>query len=699
MVGREPHESAFRSPTVVASFVGIVLLLNARMLLSQGVPVHGDLTYPWRIENYIDNYRYLFASGGSISNLESIDRIFLLVPALLARLLGQETGLVHKFFFLCLPLLSLFSMSALLRFVLDRVNPMYVKPAVLIPASLLYAFSPWVLEQVQAYLFWLAYALTPLLILLTFQLVERPALDRAVGLALVLFFLASTPQYFVYSLIIVAVVGVAEFIHQVKTKGSLREVISGLARPAIVLVMASLLFNFYWLYPASRIALAGGAVRPGYEVDRATTSMFSAKSTPLNVVRGYDQWVYWYQHDPSLNFVLSRPYSLLTLFPVVVAVAGVVSKEGRRSRHFLILAGLAAGFGVVSLGTHTPILNWLVFDAPLVRSVGWIFRVPGKLSYMLWPFYCVGFALILGRVVTRRRTPERVGALLVAGLGLGMLLLPKTVAYFYNYYVPVPQPPEYVRLDSFLENVPGSYRILYLAPYDGSFGKNRLEFETSFTWNPTRLAAATPVISSPRPSIGYYHLTYRDWQTSLYPLIYPTLPRNIGARYLSTAGVRFLVYHNDIVGGEARGRADLLRLNETDLELVASFGFIHVFENPYVLPVITAGNGLAASGLRVRMRDPATYEVDLADAPDADYLSMGQPYDPLWVLRVGDALVTPRPLGPLAMRFDLPQSSAREGTIEYLPQRYYRQGLMVSIVGLGMVSLTPLLARFDRRRR
>jgi hypothetical protein len=377
----------------------------------------------------------------------------------------------------------------------------------------------------------------------------------------------------------------------------------------------------------------------------------------------------------------------------------VISREGRRSRHLLILGGLAAGFGLVALGTHTPILNWLVFDAPLIRSVGWIFRVPGKLSYMVWPFYCLGFALILGRVLAHARLAERVGVLITVGVVLSILVLPMTVAYFYHYYVPIPQPPEYAQLDRFISSQPSGYRVLYLAPYDGSFGKHRLEFETSFTWNPTRMAAATPVISSAQPSIGYYHLTYRDWQTSLYPLIYPSLPKNIGAKYLSRVGVRFLVYHDDIVGGAARGQADLLKLAKTDLKEVASFGFVHVFENPYALPVIrTAPAYLPTSSLSVQKSDPATYEVDLGNTKGRSLL-MGQPYDPLWVLRVGDTVLPPTKVGPVTMRFTFPKGDVREGTIEYLPQRYYRGGLTVSIAGLGFVCLGLLFARRSRAKK
>ncbi len=76
---------------------------------------------------------------------------------------------------------------------------------------------------------------------------------------------------------------------------------------------------------------------------------------------------------------------------------------------------------------------------------------------------------------------------------------------------------------------------------------------------------------------------------------------------------------------------------------------------------------------------------------------MLQPYDPLWVLRVGDTVVSPTKAGPLTMRFDFPSGAMRDGTIEYLPQRYYRQGILVSIAGLGIASLGLLLVRLSIR--
>jgi hypothetical protein len=164
--------------------------------------------------------------------------------------------------------------------------------------------------------------------------------------------------------------------------------------------------------------------------------------------------------------------------------------------------------------------------------------------------------------------------------------------------------------------------------------------------------------------------------------------------------VRFLVYHNDIVGGEARGRADLERLRETDLEEVASFGFIHVFENPFVFPVIRPASERSPNGgLRIQKADPATYRVDFGDTEGARSVFMSQPYDPLWVLRVGDTIVAPKRVGPITMRFTFPQGDPRIGTIEYLPQRYYRQGVIVSLAGLGLISFALLIARHRRVRK
>lgn len=676
-------------------FAVVSLIVNLRMLIGNGVPVHGDLTYPWRIENYFENYRYLFNDRGSISNLESIDRAILLLPiSALVRFAGGGADVINKMFFLVLPFVAMVTSYSLNRVIVQEAFSGSRRPRGLILASVVYAFSPWVMEQVQAYLFWLAYALTPLLILLLIRLVQRPGLRLAVAYSVVLTLIATTPQYLVYSLIVSAVV-VALELAIVRTHDR------GLAprRPALLrwftgVAVMCLLLNFYWLYPAVMVLADGTSLSPGYSVDRAMTAMFSTNSTPLDVMRGFDQWVVWYRQDPAMAFTFNRLWMINSLALPLLAFFTFVATAARRSQHLRVLAFLALLFALLSLGTRTPLLDWIMFDLPGMERFGWVFRVPGKMSYMLWVFYAACLSLALSSEHLRGRAIRR-WSMVLAVVSCLILVGPKTVRYFFFYYAPVQQPDAYRDLDRFLAARAGDFRVLYLAPFDTGFGKNSLQFETSFKWNPARLAAATPEISSPKPSIGYYHLTYRDWQLMLYRDLSPTIPPDLGERLLAPAGVRYLVYHDDIVGAEGQGARELAQLYRSDLRRVADFGgYLHVFENPLYRQLFNDPDG-HSDGVSTVKVDPTRYDVYLAPGAGRSVI-MGQPFDAMWRLHAGGATVRPSRARSGLMSFRFP-ANVSAGRFQYYPQPYYERGLAVSIPVLALALVT--MAVPSRRRR
>jgi hypothetical protein len=681
-----------RSIVLIGIFILIAIALNAQNLWNSGIPVHGDLTYPWNLDNYRDNYRFLFSDSGSISNLESVDRAAVLLPlSVLAQITGLGIEFVHRVLYLGIPLISMLTMLFLLRFVFERVNPAWIRTSILLPPCIIYALSPWVLEQVQAYLFWLAYALTPLLFVLAFRFFERNDLRSAAYLALVLTAIASTPQYLVFSWIAVGVIGLVQTAGK-RRHGSLdrQEVVRTLTATGALAVMFTVL-NFYWLFPTLQVLYSGRAVNPGFEADPSMTQLFSTNSSALNVLRGHDQWIRWYQADSRLGFIFNRFWIVNSLVIPVLSFAALLGKSVRNNKQIQVIALLGLAYGALALGTSTPIYDWLVFNVPFVRSFGWVLRVPGKLSYVLWVLY----ALMLGIMIAKLMDSSLgmglkkaiVGAVLISA---AVSLLPKTAIYFFDYYAPVEIPPAYEQLHAFLKrNDDRMARVLYLAPYDFAFGDNSLQFETSYTWNPDRLAAASPAISAPVPSISYYHLTYRDWQYSLYPLIYPRIPLNLGRQHLTQAGVRYLVYHNDIVGAEDRGQKDIKRLRRSDMELVASFGSISVFENQYYEGVLrTESITGELTPAHVDKVSPAEYTIDISSETQAHTIVMAQPFDPMWVMRADGTLVSPEPSDGVGMRFEIP-SEASEVKIEYFPQPFYEAGLLVS--GLGFVLIGILL--------
>jgi len=688
-IERSKRESGF----ALAGFALVSVLLNIRNLLSDGIPVHGDLTFPWPLTNYLNNYLYLFTDSGSVSNFESVDRALVLLPlSALAHFFGLGTEFIHQAVFLAVPFISMTTAYFLNRYVVDRMSENRVGILPIFLASLVYALSPWVIEQMQAYLFWLAYALTPALVLLSFKFIEKPNWRSAIGITLLMSLIAATPHYLAFSIVIVILVWALS--HVLRPRRSVRDP-NYLKKTLGWGLLATLVFvavNAYWLFPLSVAFASDGAIGPGYEATSAMTEMFSTNSSLLNVMRGYDQWIVWYVTDERMGFVFNPLWVAISLILPAVAIGTLLIPSVRRSKEIRVLAILGATFGFLALGTTTPIYDWFVFDAPLISSVGWLLRVPGKLSYVPWLFYTAAFAWIFSHLLQIPRRSIGITACVVLVASLMVVLLPKAIIYFYDYYAPVQKPQSYEELETFLAAEGESHdRVIYLAPYASAFGRNRLRFETSFKWAPGHLAAATPVHSSPLPSIGYYHLTFRDWQVTLFRRLESGIPADVGRRLLSPVGVKYLVYHNDIVAGQPQAEKDLRDLRSSDLTMEREFGNISVWSNPFESSIFEN----ASDRLDEVKLDPTRYRIDLSD-PISGKIEMGQPYDPLWVARWREEEISPRKTSDGYMAFDLPAGATGEIKVEYRPQDAYEIGLKLSAASLALVVLVLLLSRRKR---
>lgn len=680
-------------PRVLAAFVVVDLVVNLKILLGRGIAINGDASSPWLFRNVRNVALYMFNDAGSVTNLENVDRALYAVPVTgLVSLLHLGSGTYSKIQWLAFPLIGMVGCYLLVLHALREISVTTVRTAPVMAASFVYAFSPWVLEQVQANFYWLAYALTPFVVLVSTRLATRPTIARCLSLGLLITICGSTPQYFIFTIGISGSVLVATCL---VAPAPYPAALTRLAKWLAVLTGMLLVLNASWLLPTYRVLKGGGSVSPGYSLQASDLDLFSRRSSPINILRGYDQWIFPYANDGLLRHLLDP---LLVGLTALVPVTVVLLLTNRRVISAPILRMLALPTIVattLALGTRLPFYRWLLLDAPVIRNFGWLLRVPGKLSYVLWLYVALVVA-IAGNVWLSSVKPtfRHVAA---GALALGVLsgIAIKTASTFYYYYVPVSQPREYGDLASYLSAQTQQGRVLYLAPYGVSFGANRLQFETSFTWNPSRVATNTPAVSSPLPSIDYYHLTYRDWQ----PLIGETLGQldsaTLGSDLLAKAGVGFVVYHADIVGGDEQAKSDVASLKRSDLQLCKTFGRdISVFCNRTSAPVIR-GEGLSYAKV-----DPTKYRLSWSGKTKTSPFTFAQPFDSLWELRYGGRVVAPLPDADGYTSFEVPDE-AGQATLVYAPQRFYRIGIVIS--GLGLVSLMLCCAFAEhmqhRRRR
>jgi len=111
--------------------------------------------------------------------------------------------------------------------------------------------------------------------------------------------------------------------------------------------------------------------------------------------------------------------------------------------------------------------------------------------------------------------------------------------------------------------------------------------------------------------------------------------------------------------------------------------------------------GTAPSKVSFKQVSPEKYEVQVKGATEPFILVFGEAYDPLWVARVqGGTSVDPVRLYSTITGFPIKQKGNFNITIDYLAQKWYSWGLVVSVVTLGVLFLVLIaLAVRPKSRR
>lgn len=678
---------------VIILFFVLDFILFIKNLITNGSFIHGDLGHSLFIENYLNNYIYLFTDAGSLSNLESINRaIFLLPLSYLFKLIGiSETKYLISTIFFLLLFISQISFYVLLKTVFNLENKL-----ALFVAALFYSLSPWVLEQFQAYLYWLAYALMPFFLMYSIKFFEeKKKLKNGLILSILLSFIGTTPQYLIFTIAIFIIIFIYFiFLNKEKLHIFLVENFFG----ALLFTIIFIILNFYWLYPILQIYGNQLNVTPGYNNQEFFIELFSQNIQFYKLFQGQEQWIYWFKKDDFFN-ILENPIWIISSFvPIFILGLILILNYDKEYKYFYLFLALFIVFFTFSLGPILPFYKWLSLNAPIISNIGWILRVPGKLSFFIWLFLSICIAIFIQNFKANKSIKWIIIFMLI------LFIFPKSYAYLTFYYSPVQQPSEYYDLINYTQNEK-NYKTIYLAPYFYGFNKNKLNYETSYIWNKDRLASVCPSLSSLNPSIGYYHLTFRNWQNTLYQKIYPeftyedpnrNIPNDIGKNYLSKSNVKYLVFHNDIVGVEDKGleTVQILKQN-TDLKFVKQFGsYIYLFENPYVKQVIYTDD--INQNITIKKINPTKYEFELI-LNEPSYIYFAQTFDPFWQMTIGDMTIKPEK----AFDFDLIKYKVDirgrvKGEINYFPQYYYEIGLIISGLAL-FLSIVYLVYEWMKR--
>jgi hypothetical protein len=672
----------------------LTIFLLRTILFTPGIPSHGDLTYPSTIIQYQKALFPLWNESTSVSNLESIDRGFSLLLVLFVRLVGGEVDLLSKLYFFIPLFVSGITTAYLTKYILHKVYPeRRPNTLAIVVASFVFMISPWVLEQVQAPFFWLSYAVTPGIILLAYRFFSERRLSFGIGLAILLTLASTTPHYTLFSFLITFFAwlcthiqfqfgefkGLIQSLQQrhfsalvknIKINWGFKKYLKDL-KLWVLIVVVFIALNAYWIV-MTIFLLVNGSITPGYVFTPYMLQLFSSNANLQHVFSGTDQWISWWPGQYS-DFIKSLVVTATIALPAILLIALGLAKKGKGDLRLLyILIGIWIVGVFFSSADKNPVYIWLATGSPLSSAYGWLLRVPGKISFLLWPAYAVCAGLVMQSAYSYCSSKKKsvlrkkmlvltvVAGLLIASSGYAVL---KSDDYFNYYYAPVKVPAAYQQAFSYINANLIEARIADFARYENgsrlnftvqvsadpyservnsSSGGNDLRhsnsswlnfiqpFESSYTWNQHRIAGYFVPRSISVPNFGYYHFTYSGvWrpaytklQESITYVVYENLTGSTetvthlgnvspnAALWLPVYGANYLLYHNDIFNTTNFAQHDLMILNQTGCQLVQQWGdYIYLYRVPQSFGRIYALNSSWAS-IETQQKPPTSADVN-----------------------------------------------------------------------------------------
>lgn len=601
----------YRNDVVALTALGVACMaILLPSLVAGGVPQHGDMSYPYSLTNWIDRFVPLWNPRSETSNLQSIDRFWSTVPILLIeRWLHVSMSASVRLAYAGETLLAAASGYAYARSFVRRIEgDGRLAPYLASGAALVFTFSPWALSQIQAPWFYLAYGLTPMLMVLFDRAIRFGRPLTILASAFIFSLIASTPQFAGFT-VVALVVWVLALV--LTSSGHRPARVTILRRGAIWLAVACLL-NLYWIVPGLVLATQG-VITPGYFLGLQTLEELSRNSGLLHVLSGTNTWVTWYR---PILLTRTQYEDVQLVLPALGGIGLALTWRFRaRSPYVLWMTIVAA----LSLGLSTlpslPDLSNLVYWSVLHLPVGWLLRVPEKSSYLYWVVVPPLAAGALARLAVwaaraRERREARTGGgswtraahslfairftagwcllMCVVFAGWGLTSGLKALDLYGAYYRPVQLPRQYSAAFAYLRReVDRPFQALDLAPYDYGEGYNSLHFEDSYTWAPTKIVGYGIGASIPTRAISTYAqqsaFSYFAYEVGYYAIANPRVARSL----LQAASVQFVLFHNDIVGTRAVGTAELDGL-ESVLSLARRFGSVYVLRVPDSKPPLWA---------------------------------------------------------------------------------------------------------------
>jgi len=290
---------------------------------------------------------------------------------------------------------------------------------------------------------------------------------------------------------------------------------------------------------------------------------------------------------------------LLSFALPLFALAGLIVLRRKLLREKTVLFWSLMFVISVLLATGTSSIlarpySWFVLNAPMVSSLGWVFRAADRWLLYAAVFYALILALLVTYLLRNRRAWRNLLALLIIGLIL-VSFVPIASGYAVNVYNPTVIPGSYDQVNRSLAQRPAA-RPLWLP-----FSRDGFRY----TWAPEKRIGAFDVYSSNDSLNNLQDIFNQDnyyyWLESLYSKTYlpPAevlnkeimLDNDLASRLFLPLGAKYMVFDSSVPGTTI---ATKLR-QDTSMESIYRVNNLQVFK------LDPAGSVLTAAGQTVLM--------------------------------------------------------------------------------------------------
>ena len=437
-------------------------------------------------------------------------------------------------------------------------------------STVLYIYNPWVIDRVLSghISLLIAYALTPLMLLLYFKGIDENRLKQILESSLLLALIISISYHLAPLIIPLILMYPAKWL-----RSDLRRY-----RLTLTTIVLAILLNSYWIstFPTASKHIVSG-------VSLSDVENLSVESNIVNVLRlhGYFWSGWWDMFSSRLSPLLRDLWWFLSFLPFTTLLLSC-----RRVKALIIIALI---YGVLAVGLNWPfysINKFLYENIPFYT----IYRDPNKFVSVMCLAYSIATSYTIDWILKTRFRSIAVAIVILLLVNSWPLL----TGDLCGYLQPFNSPSDYVDVDSWLHDREGWFRVLWLPP---------AETGAEFSWRP-RMEGLWSILDPTRysvfskPSVGFTHVN--EWFGGVGSTVWflHFLHNQIYRRgfsdlipILNMLNVKYIVFRGDVTGASCTnvvmGREEFRRvedeLNKT-FKLVQEFGYLRVYENPYVNP-------------------------------------------------------------------------------------------------------------------